>query len=303
MVYRTGPTNAIMRPVSYNLYPCAGFSLFFGCGFCTSGRRDTYLRPRASTVGCCGCHVKRQMRSENLKTEELHGAPSRPPSSRLPVSVTDGGADGYDSPSRQSSSGRRSKGRMAGWGRERPVDARIRARARDLQAHRLLITPATSSSTVVVRVCPRRLLRFRSAVTVSHRPFCLSRSTHRLHRSRSLPSVFPVHHPPPVLAIPCPPPCLSRSTHRLHRSRSLPSVFPVHHPPPVLASHRRPLSSSLSLSLHPSASPIPLPSQDLGLLDLGVRMLLLSKATAGQFQHGRTKLIGSSKRDGSMEEK
>ncbi|KAL6005412.1 hypothetical protein ACLOJK_005979 [Asimina triloba] len=102
----------------------------------------------------------------------------------------------------------------------------------------------------------------------------------------------------PVIAIPCPPRCLSRSTHRLHRSRSLPSVFPVHHPPSVLAGHRRPLSSSLSLSLHPSASPVPLPSQD-----LGVRMLLLSKATAGQFQHGWTKLIGSSKRDGSMEEK
>ncbi|KAL6005411.1 hypothetical protein ACLOJK_005978 [Asimina triloba] len=230
------------------------------------------------------------MGSENLKTEELHGAPSRPPSSRLPVSVTDGGADGCDSPSRQPSSGRRSEGRMAGWGRERPADARIRARARDLQAHRLLITPATSSSTVVVRVCPRRLLRFPSAVTVSHRPFCLS-----------------------------------RSTHHLHRSRSLPSVFPVHHPPPVLASHRHSLSSSLSLSLHPSASPVPLPSQRLPCSSsaFGPRrsspspvVLAVSlappigftgpapfPATAGQFQHGWTKLIGSSKRDGSMEEK
>ncbi|KAL5997429.1 hypothetical protein ACLOJK_008359 [Asimina triloba] len=198
-----GPINGGLAPI----YGAAGKMPDRGCGFCTSGRRDTYLRPRASSVGCCGCHVERRMRSENLKTEELHGAPSRPPSSRLPVSVTDGGADGCDSPSRQLSSGRRSEGRMAGWGRERPADARIRARARDLQAHRLLITT-------------------RDIIFYGRRS--------RLSPSSTL---FP--------------------------SRSLPSVFPVHHPPPVLASHRHSLSSSLSLSLHPSASPVPLPSQRL----------------------------------------
>ncbi|KAL5997426.1 hypothetical protein ACLOJK_008356 [Asimina triloba] len=208
------------------------------------------------------------MRSENLKTEELHGAPSRPPSSRLPVSVTDGGADGCNSPSRQPSSGRRGEGRMAGWGRERPIDARIRARARDLQAHRLL---NTTRDIIFYGRRPR--------LSPSSTPFPVGR--HRFPSSFLSLSLHPSASPVPLPAqrLPC-----SSSASGPRQSSPFPvvlavslappigftgpapfpaSIFPVHHPPPVLASHRHPLSSSLSLSLHPSASPVPLPSQRL----------------------------------------
>ncbi|KAL6009226.1 hypothetical protein ACLOJK_022453 [Asimina triloba] len=117
-------------------------------------------------------------------------APLRPLSSRLLVSATNGGADGCDWLSRLLSSGRRSEGRMAGWGRETNACS-PRIRARDLLPNPLLITTRDnlpSSSTVVVRLCSRCLLHFWSAVTVSHilsSPLdrCLSRSPHRLYQS------------------------------------------------------------------------------------------------------------------------
>ncbi|KAL5979626.1 hypothetical protein ACLOJK_019537 [Asimina triloba] len=200
-------------------------------------------------------------------TKELHDTPSRPPSSRLPISTTDGGADGCDCLSCQPSSGRRSEGRMAGWGRERPADARIRARARDLQAHRLLITtrdiifydrrpplsPSSTSFPVGRHHFPSSSLfiirlRSRSLCSVFSIPDWISPSSSpviaRLS-SRSPPVVLAVSLAPPI-GFTGPAPFPASSLFIIHlRSHSLPSVFPIPDlispsPSPVLASHRSP---------------------------------------------------------------
>ncbi|KAL6003830.1 hypothetical protein ACLOJK_004376 [Asimina triloba] len=108
---------------------------------------------------------------------------------------------------------------MAGWRREtNAADARIRAR--DLLPIPLLISThdnlPSSSSTAVVRLCPRPLLHFRSAVThILSSPLdrCLSRSPHRTNPS----SIF--YFRPDL-------PLSSLFIVRL-RSRSLPSIFSI----------------------------------------------------------------------------
>ncbi|KAL5973916.1 hypothetical protein ACLOJK_030575 [Asimina triloba] len=100
------------------------------------------------------------------------------------------------------------------------ADTRIRARARDLLPNPLLITTRDnlrSSSTVVVRLSPRRLLHFRSAVTISHHPPCSSSASGSapFRACSPFPSGAP-HHPRQTA------PAIARLS-----SRSLPVFFSI----------------------------------------------------------------------------
>ncbi|KAL5983881.1 hypothetical protein ACLOJK_017979 [Asimina triloba] len=220
---------------------------------------------------------------------------SCPLSSRLPVSATDGGVDGCDCLSRQPSLGRRSEGRMVvkrkSDERIPPSHSRLTPPTQSSSAflrqspiifyyRRPLLSPSStpfsvgrhrfphsllpllhsrdnvpSSSTVVVRLCPHRLLHFRSAVIVSHilsshLDCCLSRSPHLLHQSSfaSGPSHFPASS------------AFVRISHRLLCSSSASSLapFPASSPFSIGSPHCPRQSSPASVpALSLSSSPFP----------------------------------------------
>ncbi|KAL5979628.1 hypothetical protein ACLOJK_019539 [Asimina triloba] len=108
---------------------------------------------------------------------------------------------------------------------------------------------------------------FPIVLSVHHPPPVPLPSQRLLHSRSDLPIVLASHRPRQFPLSPCRPRCLSRSTHRLHRSRSLPSVFPIHHPPPVsLPSQRLPHSRSdlpIVLSSPRQSSPASVPALSL----------------------------------------